>query len=709
METERVRAQLERILASPAFADAERARSFLRFVVNRALERRTGEIKESVIAVEALGRNSSFDSKSDPIVRVEARRLRERLDSYYEREGRPDRVVISVPKGGYVPDFAERQPQPEAMTRTTRPALLLAGWVLFGLAALALVWSYLRKTPDSAGTVRLSIIPPEHAYFESFAVSPDGRKIAFTGALNGGLKLWVRTLDSVEAKLLAGIDNPSYPFWSPDSRSIGFYARFGKLQTLDIAGGPPRDIADIQVGRGADWSTEGIIAFSPGPGILYQVAAKGGTPKPITSLDPARAEVSHGMPQFLPDGHHFLYLAESSRPGESSIRVGSLDSTTSKVLVKADTGSAFAPVLPGHPGSLLFVHSGSLMAQPFDLRRLELVGEPTVIVPLVRFRRWFQGGFSVSRNGVLLYQSGRPENQQFTWFDRNGRLLSEVGPRNSYSAFSLSPDESHLAVMRSDDPDAMMRIWVVDLLHDGVVSRLDDTRHPDLEFAPVWSPKSSELLFSRGDGRRLRLLRQPLNDGPAKPLLDTDGPKWPTDWSSDGRFITFSTQWPDYRNMHTWTVPLSDSGETGEPHPFLRHTHDELSAYFSPSPTGRAPLWIAYTSNETGRFEIYVRDFPAGNRKRQVSTRGGWLPHWRRDGRELFYVAPDGMLMAAACRPGVTFQSDTPQALFETGLRMTNIQLLMNQYAVARDGTRFLINRLVPEPADAAITAVIPW
>ena len=161
--------------------------------------------------------------------------------------------------------------------------------------------------------------------------------------------------------------------------------------------------------------------------------------------------------------------------------------------------------------------------------------------------------------------------------------------------------------------------------------------------------------------------------------------------------------------MHTWTLQLNGSGEAVKPRPYLRHSHNELTAYFSPSDMGRAPLWIAYTSNETGRFEVYVRDFPTGNRKWQVSSRGGWLPHWRRDGRELFYLAPDGTLMATAVRPGVTFQFNTPQALFGTGLRMTTVQLLMNQYAVARDGTRFLINRSVPEPADAAITAVIPW
>src|SRR5712692_2587499 len=221
MEAKRVRAQRERILASAAFAGAERASSFLRFVVERALEGRTGEIKESVIAVEVLGRSPAFDSKSDPIVRVEAGRLRDRLSSYYQSEGVADHVLVALPKGGYVPEFSERRPLPP----TNRTAVL-----------------------------QFSILPPENASFDSFAVSPDGRKLAFTAALNGKLMLWVRALDSVEAKPLAGTDKAAYPFWSPDSRSIGFFAVPNKLKIIEIAGGPARDIADVIMGRGGAWS-----------------------------------------------------------------------------------------------------------------------------------------------------------------------------------------------------------------------------------------------------------------------------------------------------------------------------------------------------------------------------------------------------------------------------------------------------------------------
>src|SRR5215467_8843782 len=334
MDAERVRAQLDQILSSATFCDAERASRFLCFVIELSLEGRADEIKESVIAIEVLGRNSSFDSKSDPIVRVEAGRLRDRLGSYYEGEGLADRTLISIPKGGYVPEFSERNP----------------------------------PTPSKRiDVLRLSILPPDSTSFESFAVSPDGRKLAFTAALNGRMMLWVRALDSLEARPLAGTDNAVDPFWSPDSLSIGFFVPH-KLKVVEVSGGPSRDIADVVVGRGGAWSSEGVVLFCPRPvGILYQISAAGGAATPVTSLDQSRAEVAHGFPQFLPGGRQFLYLAASCRPAESSIRVGSLDSTTSKVLFNSDVGASYSPALAGHAGSLLFVSQGSLMAQPFDL------------------------------------------------------------------------------------------------------------------------------------------------------------------------------------------------------------------------------------------------------------------------------------------------------------------------------------------------------
>jgi hypothetical protein len=662
-------------LASAAFADAGRASGFLRFVVERKLEGHSDEIKESVIAVEVLRRTTSFDSKSDPIVRVEAGRLRDRLSSYYETEGRADPVLISLPKGRYVPEFNERQP---------------------------------RETSKSSGVLRLSILPPEDSAFEFFAVSPDGRKLAFTAPLGGIVMLWVRALDSLDSRPLAGTDNAAYPFWSPDSLSIGFCAPH-KLKTVDVSGGPARDIADIVVGRGGAWSLEGVILFCPRPvGILYQVSAAGGTPTPVTSLDEERAEVTHAFPQFLPGGRQFLYLAESSRPGESSIRAGSLDSCSSKVLLGADTAAAYAPILRGHPASLLFVHDGALMARSFDSQRLEVGGEQTVVVREVRHRRW-QPSFSASSNGMLLYQSA--VHHQFSWFDRQGKLLGAVGPDNDCLSFTLSPDERYVALHRHDDPDtALPTIWVMDLLRDGAVFRITDTNLAQPELCPVWAPDNSEVLFSRGNDLRMRLLCQALSGGTARCVLDTEGPKFPNDWSSDGQFIAYTSQLPDYRNLHTWIVALNDVQEDAKPRLFLQHPYQEFNAEFSPAKTGESPRWLAYSSNETGRCEVYVRDFPEGQRKWQISSEGGVQPHWRRDGRELFYLKLDGTLMSGAVNPGPSFEFEAAQPLFTTGIWfLTRYSVWMNQYAVSRDGQRFLFKRALPEAGRNPITAMIPW
>jgi len=681
MEASRVRAQLDRILASAIFVDADRARSFLGFIVERALRGRTGEIKESVIAVEVLGRHPSFDSKSDPIVRVEAGRLRDRLRDYYEGEGEADDVLISIPKGGYVPEFSERQPV---------------------------------KAIRKIDVLRLSILPPKNAIFDSFAISPDGRKLAFTAVVNGRLMLWIRALDSLETKPLHGTDFALFPFWSPDSRSIGFFTP-SKLKTIPVAGGPSHDVADAVLGRGGAWNHDGVIVFSPRPvGILHQVSAAGGTPKPVTSLDVSRAEVAHGFPHFLPDGCHFLYLAASCHPGESSIRVGSLDSTASKVLFGADTSAIYAPALGGHSASLLFVSHGSLMAQPFDSQSLELKREPDIVVPEVKYRRWNQAGISVSNDGILLYQAGNNQSHQFGWLDRQGALVSVVGPRNDfasdpYSSFNLSPDERRVAIHRHNDPDtARPTIWVIDLSRDGALSRFSDAGSAVPEFCPVWSPDGFELLFSRGDDRGMRLLRQAISGGTAKCVLDTEGPKFPTDWSSDGRFVAYNSQVPDYQYQHTWIVSPAVGNSLEAPRPFLQHSHSEGSARFSPTDAGEAPRWMAYTSDETGRHEIYIRDFPGGTHKWQISNQGGLLPQWRRDGRELFYLAPDGALMAVAVNPGSVLEFGTPQRLFVTGLQLRLYDIWMNQYAVTHDGQRFLLNRPALETSQAAITAVIP-
>ena len=673
MDPQRVIAQLERILKSAEFSGAQRPSTFLRFIVERSLEQRTEQIKETVIAVEAFERDVSFDPKTDPIVRVEAGRLRERLQSYYAGEGQTDALLIDLPKGGYVPRFTERPVAPY-------------------------------RPPD---VIKLSLVAPGGSRIDSFAISPDGRTLAFAATLHGERLLWVRPLDALEARPLPGTEGAAYPFWAPDSRSIGFFAQT-KLRRVDAAGGPPFDLADVVVGRGAAWSSTGVILFCPRPlGPLCEVSAEGGQPRVMTSLDSARAEAVHGFPQFLPDGRRFIYLAMSARAGESALRVGSLDSRISKTLIHADTSAAFARAFPGLGAALLFVSSGTLMAQRLDLDRAETEGERVVLAKNVRYRRWYQSQVSIADNGVLLYQEGSSERHRFTWINRDGRVTEAAGPSHDAISMSLSPDERYVAFHRDTDPATVYpKVWAMDLVRGAAAFRITDSETPEADFTPLWSADGQEVLYARGDDRGMRLMRQPLTGGAAVCLLDSPGPKFLTDRSSDGRIAAYTSQAPDFRSLHVWTAQLDTPSESGRL--FLNHAHREANAYFAPGTEAHAPRFIAYSSAETGRDEIYICDFPDGVRKWHVSTNGGLMPHWRDDGREIFYLAPDGTLMVVPVTLGSGVEIGASRGLFATGIHfIPQHKSWMNQYAVGDGGERFLINRPT-EAEPQEITVVVP-
>ncbi len=671
MDAQRVRAQLERILSSAAFAGSERASRFLRLVVERTLRGDAAALKEVVIAVEAFKRDVSFDPKADPIVRVEAGRLRDRLRSYYDGEGQADALLIELPKGSYVPRFSER------------------------------------RTVPRADVLRLSIVLPGDSPVDSFAVSPDGRLLAYTSMRDGKQLLSVRPLDTLESRILAGTEGATYPFWSPDSRSIAFFAQT-KLKRVDVSGGPPRDLADVLVGRGGAWSEGGTIVFCPRPlGPLHQVSEHGGVASPVTALDAERAEAVHGFPQFLPGGQRFIYLAMSARAELSAVRVARFDSSESKLLVQADTSALYAHVLPGMRSAVVYVSGGALLAQRIDLERLELEGEPIRLAENVRYRRWYQAQMSVADNGTLAYQQGRSEQHRFAWVDRSGAATEFIGPTNDAISFNLSPDERYVAFYRDSDPATVYpKIWAMDLRRSGAMFRVTDSETPAGDFTPVWSANGEEILYSRGDDRGMQLVRQPLVSGKAACVLASPGPKFPTDWSVDGRVVAYTSQAPDFRWLHVWTAEV-DAEPPGSTRPLLNHGYSEANAYFAPG--AGQPRFMAYTSSETGRDDVYVCDFPRAARKWQVSSNGGLMPHWRQDGRELFYLAPDGTLMAAPIALESAVEVGPPRALFATDIQFVpQHKAWMNQYAVARDGQRFLINQLLPEAAAREITIVVP-
>lgn len=705
MKAEHVHAQLDRILGSAAFSEAERARKFLRFVVELALAGRQEEIKETVVAVEVLGRRPSFDSRTDPIVRVEAGRLRTRLLSYYQSEGARDDVLIELPKGGYVPQFQERRSpeQNPIPLKAAHKAGRVAAAALLVLFLFWAVWWLLPAAAPRQPALRLSVIPPPNSDVRSTAISPDGKYLAFTATSGKLNRLWIRALDSLDAQPLAGTDAAAYPFWSPDSKSIGFFDR--TLKTIPISGGPARTICEAQAAFGGTWGKRGSIVFAQRPsGTVFQVPETGGTPRAITAVDRAHGEIAHMFPYFLPDGVHFLYSVIRVAPADAVLRVGSTDSRESSFLMNADLGAIYSPPFGKHAGAILFAYHGALMSQPFDSESLKLTGGASQIAPEAR-HVWLSPDISVSSQGILAYQPGSEKIRQLTWFDRNGKQLSTVGPPNDYSSMSLSPDEEHLAVQAMDIASGRAEIWIMDL-ERGSVFKMG--RNIEEGFTPVWSPDGSEIAFAAGNNSVMTLARQRIHNLNAELLPGPRGVLIVSDWSADRKLLAYSRFQSE---QGVWIRLAAESaGDSGRPYSLGASNvySPECCAAFSPAISEGGPRLMAYSSFETGQIEVYVKNLPAGDHKWQVSNGGGWLPHWRPDGKELFYLAQDGKLMSADILPGPEFRCRTPKPLFDTNiLPFTYPTLPGNLYAVSRDGNRILVD-YSPKRATTPVAIIIP-
>lgn len=578
-------------------------------------------------------------------------------------------------------------------------AWIAAGVLMLGLlTALPFAIAYLRRTPVTERVLRLSVLPPEEARMggivSAISLSPDGERLAFVAAFEGQNVLFVRPLPSFSAEPLRGTEgasNATPPFWPPDGRFIGFFAG-GKLKKIEASGGPSQTICDVGASRGGTWNREGLIVFGGASGPLYRVSVGGGEPTAATVLDQSSFETSHRWPQFLPDGRHFIYFARSNRDENAGIYVGSLDSKETKRLFSTNLDAVYAP-----PGFLLFLRNEMLMGQKFDVEKLEFTGEPFLVAENVAYNIGLgRGAFSVSENGVLAFQSGSGELNQPLWFDRGGKQIGALGSASLYFTVWLSPDEKQAAVNRVDTKTGAQDIWLFDLLR-GIPSRF--TTYPAGNSNPLWSPDGSSIVFSSN--------REGLNDlyqktaggtGNEEALLKSGEEKWPDDWSSDGQFIVYQSFNPKTK-WDLWVLPMSGDRK---PFPFLQTEFSEQQARFSPD-----VKWIAYTSDESGAAEVYVQAFPASGGKWRVSTSGGGQPIWRRDGKELFYIAADRKLMAVKIKLGATFETGAPEPLFET--RVLTVTDFRNHYAVSSDGQRFLINSNIEESRTTPINVVVNW
>jgi eukaryotic-like serine/threonine-protein kinase len=562
------------------------------------------------------------------------------------------------------------------------------------IAAIGLAFLYLRRVPEQAHTMRFFISPTEQSSFTGSVVSPDGRRIAISVRDSSGKALlWIRSLDSLTMQPLSGTDGAVSPFWSPDSRTIAFFAG-GKLKKIEVSGGPAQTLCDTGNGAGGAWSSDGVIIFAPDTASsLYRISSSGGVQAQITSLDETRQEVSHKYPQFLPDGKHFLYLAQSTRAENSAIHVGALDSKEAKFVLNTKAKAAYMP-----PGYMLFLRDRTLMAQSFDASKLLLTGEPFPLAEQVGFNAVLgSAAFSVSENGTLTYMSGIIGGGQPALFDREGKRLSSVGPAGEYFNLFLSPDEKRVAAAMSDPQTGAREIWLLDIARGSPTRFTFDASE---DFLPIWSPDGSRVVFvSDRDGAGNLYQKSASGAGNEELLFKSNERKWAGDWSRDGRFIICTNLSQKTKN-DLWVLPM-----TGEQTPFsyLQTTYNEDHPRFSPD--GR---FVAYTSDESGRSEVYVQTFPVSGGKWIVSTNGGAQPRWRRDGKEIFFMSPDRKIMAADTKlEGDIFEAGVPKVLFQTNV--VSYPNPRNVYDVSADGQRFVIITPPEEATSTPIVVVTNW
>ncbi|HYL37609.1 MAG TPA: protein kinase [Bryobacteraceae bacterium] len=577
------------------------------------------------------------------------------------------------------------------------------------LAALCVVsFTHFREKPPSPPEpLRFQIPTPERGSFgDGLALSPDGRRLAFSAnGPDGRSQLWVRNLDTLESRPLSGTDGATGQFWSPDNRFLAF-GDGTRLKKIDLSGGPAITLCELPqpVGSGS-WSAAGVLLVGGrGTGPLWRVSASGGLASQVTKLDSARQEMFHTFGSFLPDARHFIYLRRSNTAENNGIYLGSLDAKPEdqavKRLLATQFGALYAPSSNPLTGHILFLREGTLLSQVFDAKRLELVGDPVPVAEQVGNVNGVAGYFTASSTALAYRAGGGGGGVQLTWFDRQGKALGTVGEPGILQRPSISPDGRTVAIDRRDPQTGYLDIWLHDLAR-GSASRF--TFNSNNTGYPIWSPDSSHIAFYTSRNVRSSVEQKSTSGVGQNEVLDAARPARPVDWSRDGRYIIESSLDPKTK-ADVWVLPLFGDRK---PFPYLQTEFNELDAKLSPN-----GQWLAYVSDETRRNEVYVQTFPNPGGKWQISTTGGTLPVWSRDGKELFFIGTaigaTRKMMAVDVKvgagTGAKFEAGVPKALFDTHLDGA----FSPGFDVSKDG-RFLIPTQQGANSSSPITVVVNW
>ena len=610
---------------------------------------------------------------------------------------------------------AERASRERGSKRNLSLFLPWAIAAAFAAAAGALALRARAPQAPAQSNLTASLLPPEGWTFDPLGgppvFSPDGTRLVFVVSDGSKSQLCVRSLATGDSTFLPGTETGRNPFWSADGRTVGYMGQTTGLAVVPATGGAVEYLAPSGPGRGGTSSPDGTILYSPALlSAIYRVTPGKAGRVAATKLDEARGESTHQWPFFLPDGRHFLYVVQrvdaATRRNETELCVQALGSDTRKVLLKSATRAIHVP------GYLLYAWNGSLMAQAFDAARLEVTGDPFVIVPRVQYLA--DGGtglFTASSAGLLAYAAGGTiGNSRLGVYDRAGALVRTVAETGNYWTPRASPDGKLVASEVIDPVSSNRDIWTFDAV--GVDPPVRRTFDPGEDWTPVFSPDGRRLgwgAFRKGTwaiyeksltvGEEERLIARFLPAGataaPERGAFVGPGSKFLTSWSPDGKFIAFNGSSADSQD-DMWVLSVAD----GAAREILKTPAAERDTDFSPN--GR---WIAYMSNESGRQEVYVSPFPSGGGRWQVSTGGGSGPRWSRDGRELFYLSAGGSLMAVPVTAGAAFEKGAPRELFRIGVRRTNIP----QYDPFPDGKSFIVNAVVTEKASTPLTFVQNW